>query len=218
MSSFVNFGTGQAALSGAVSLLFKQRKVRIGENVTEDFLPLDAIELDASLEELHTQESDIVTHPIERGSDIVDHVRRKPRKLRIKGIVTNHPPILGAGLRVSLTRAEEFYTLLEGLKDLAIPLKVLTTLSPYENFLIKSFSVPRNAAKGNVVEATINLEEVFIVDTQIIVATPVDVSNGSVADAGKIGPPAAASAATAVQSQSALSSGAGLVGKFVGLF
>lgn len=220
MSSLINFGTAQGVIENAISLLIPRRRVRVGVDVTDEFLPAGAIEMDASLKELHSASSEIPKHPIEKGSDIADHVRRKPVTVRITGIVTNTPIVfaafVGAARGVSSTRAEEFYDVLLELKDSATIISVITTLRQYENMLIKDFNVPRDAELGNVVEATIFFEEVITVETKFDKPEPVDVANRGVSDAGKIAPPPDASAATAAQSQSVLSSGAGKVAKFLG--
>lgn len=223
MSSFLNFGTGLGAAENAISLLFPKRRVRIGQGVSEEFLPPGAIELDASIEEIHEGESEIPRHPVETGADITDHVRRKPESVRITGIVTNTPILLGAFLGparpftpLSFTRAEEFYDTLRNIKDEAALITVVTTLRLYENMLLKSFRVPRNVGQGNVVEATMIFEEVIFVDTETITAIPVDPSAGAIGAKGKIAAPPNASAATAVQSQSVLAKGAAVASKFLG--
>ena len=221
MSSFLNFGTTQAIVENAISLLVPKRRVRIGVAVSDEFLPSGAIELDASIKELHQASSEIPRHPVEEGTDIADHVRRKPVSVRITGIVTNTPVILAAAFTadargISFTRAEEFYHALLSLKDGGTLISVITTLRQYDNMLIRDFNVPRDASKGNVVEATITMEEVIIVQTKKIEPTPVDVSSGTTKNKGKLAKPPDASAATATQSQSILSSGAGEVSAFFG--
>ncbi len=203
MTSFLNFGTGLGVAEQAVSLLIPKRKVRLGEGVTGEFLPFGAIELDASVEELHESSAEIPRHPVEEGADIGDHVRRKPDTLRITGIVTNTPIILGAALRVSFTRAEEFEDTLRTIKNAGLRITIITTLRQYDNMLLKNYQVPRNAGLGNTVEATMFFEEVILVKTETIAATPVDPANVAVGAKGKIAAPPTASPATEAQSQSA---------------
>lgn len=214
MSSFLNFGTGLGIAENLINLEFAPRRVRMGSRVTAEILAPGSIELDASLEELHSQGSDIPTHPVESGADITDHIRRKPNRLRIKGLVTNHPAFLGGvlgaalvqGLPVSLHRAEEYFKALEALKNEGQIIAVITTLKTYENMVIKDFTVPRNAKLGNSVEATILLEEIIIVATdETSKPAPADPVNGGTVAGGRAAPPPAAAAATAAKSTSVLS-------------
>lgn len=214
MSSILNFGTGLGLAENVISFAFPSRRVRVGDPLLLKSSPLSSsvIEMDASLEELHTATVEVTSHPVENGADISDHIRRKPRSIRITGIVTNHPVTLFAFARTSIsgTRAEQFFEALEKVMDAGTLISVFTTLRQYDNMVITEITVPRNAEKGNVVEATITFREIIIVNTETLAAVPVEASAGGLANAGKIAPPPAAAAATAAQSQSALSSFAGL--------
>lgn len=209
-SSFVNFGTGLGLAENIISFLIPRRSIRIGPPglLKLDPLPKTVVELDASLEELHTASVDITRHPVEKGADITDHIRRKPRRIRITGIVTNTPIVLFAFARTSLggRRAELFFEAIEEVMNSGTLVSVFTTLKQYDNMAIREITVPRNKDKGNVVEATITFEEVILVQTQTTLATnPVSAANKGTANAGKIAPPDAAPPAVAVKSQSALS-------------
>lgn len=47
--------------------------------------------VDVSLRETHGVGAEVTDHPVERGANIVDHIRPLPRTFSIEGLVTNHP-------------------------------------------------------------------------------------------------------------------------------
>jgi hypothetical protein len=49
------------------------------------------VEFDATLREIHTAGAQATTHPVEKGSDIADHVQINQPKLTIEAVVTNAP-------------------------------------------------------------------------------------------------------------------------------
>lgn len=52
------------------------------------------IELDASVREQHDTTAQVTEHPVERGSNIADHIRAEPRRLTIEGVISNTPTFL----------------------------------------------------------------------------------------------------------------------------
>lgn len=52
---------------------------------------VDAIKFDLLLDEQHSMEAEVTSHPVEDGSQINDHIQIKPRKGSLTGFVTNHP-------------------------------------------------------------------------------------------------------------------------------
>lgn len=140
-----------------IGLVFKQR-VRIGAGASDEFLPAGAVELDASLQENHTSSNEVTRFPVEQGVDITDHVRRQPERITIRGIVTDHPIVYRQrGIeRRSIEAYQDFLTMM----DEAQLISVVTTLRQYENMVIESMEVPRNAALGNSVEVNLTMTEV----------------------------------------------------------
>lgn len=142
-----------------VSLLFKQR-VRFGVGASAEFLPYGAIELDASIDEIHVASNEVSRFPVEVGADITDHVRRQPYELTIRGIVTDHP--IGLTTFVGTAgRSIEAYgkALLMAAEGQLIT--VVTTLNTYDDMVIESLEVPRNSQRGYAVEMNIRLREVM---------------------------------------------------------
>lgn len=199
MTSFAGLAAGAAQVTG---LLFGPQKVQIGEGVAanQDINKAGffAVECDASLTELHEAKVQITDHPIEDGADISDHVRVLPKRVRITGLKTNTPVVFLASLQTDSDAAEQYHQDLITMLEAGLLVSVVTTLHTYDNMVIESISVPRDAAKGNVVEATIILREMFIVASEVAPVTePVNPSDGAAVDTGKSGPPKAAPTPTA---------------------
>lgn len=144
----------------ALDLIFGQKKrVRIGVGASDEFLPVGAVEMDASLSESHQAANEVTRHPVEQGSDITDHVRRQPERVTITGVITDTPTTLGGALEEnrSLSAFEKFLEM----KDRADLVTVVTSLRQYSNMVIESYSIPRDARRGQSVEITLNLVEIL---------------------------------------------------------
>lgn len=50
--------------------------------------------LDASVHEMHTGTSTVTDHPVERGSNVADHIRPDPDEVTIEGVISNTPHFL----------------------------------------------------------------------------------------------------------------------------
>jgi hypothetical protein len=150
-----------------------------------------AIELDASLQEEHTTTVDMTDSPVEpsssntAGTDITDHMRKKPDQVKIVGIVTNYPlsqdptPSTqtvtdpnGNEFQFSSTssyipgRAEGAYQALLNLAATTL-CTIVTSLRTYTNMGISSLVVPRDAKIGEAVQFTAIFREVQIVQNQV---------------------------------------------------
>lgn len=63
-------------------------------------LTIGTIWIDVSISEKHSVGAEVSDHPVERGTNIADHIRPTPRTVQIEGLVTNHPieqPLSHAG-------------------------------------------------------------------------------------------------------------------------
>ncbi len=157
---------------------------------------IGVLTLDASLEETHTSASEVTEHPVEEGTNISDHIRPLPDTLEINGIVTNHPlfllpsvtapsPIQGDNQSQS-DRVKAAYDKLQELQKAGELVKVITSLREYDRMAITGFSVIRNAANGNVLNATISLREIFTAQVETTEApVPVNKAAAATTDQGK---------------------------------
>jgi hypothetical protein len=139
---------------------------------------IGSVRLDASISENHVVDADISEHPVEDGSDITDNYLIGSRRLTIHGRITNSP-IYAAGEPVWNTvvitaannvgsliteedRVEAANTEVTRMMEAAEIITVSTTLSDYENMMIKSYSVDRDVSLANCLDFTMELQEVLI--------------------------------------------------------
>lgn len=142
------------------SILFDRKLVSIGNE-------LGIVELDCSVQETHVSSAKVTRYPVEEGSDIYDHVQQEPDGLTLEGVFTNSPiSIVPQIPGVDDNRAQELYEDLIALKESAQPVDVVTTLREYEDMVIESVQVPRNARWGKSVRVTIQLTNVRKVSAQ----------------------------------------------------
>lgn len=164
-------------MTASVNLVFSRTQAQIGTVV-----------LDASLSEQHTSTNEVTDHPVEQGVNIVDHVRPKPDTLKLEGLVSNNPlpaagaqptPITMGGVtfesRSAATpeAAGTAYRDLLNLKENATLLTVVTGLRTYDNMVIESLDVPRDAKTGAVLRFTCSLKQIrtAVLQTAKIVPT-----------------------------------------------
>ena len=153
------------------------------------------VTLDASVSETHDKQAEVTAHPVELGSDVTDHIRRTPERLKISGVVTNHPLVFLASTRAQSPvstdvghvqdRAERADREFRRAMDAGELVEVFTTLRAYRNMAIVGYSVTRDKGRGAVLDFTIELQEVVLVSTERVQApTPTDPSNSKVKDLG----------------------------------
>jgi hypothetical protein len=153
-----------------LSLIFGEKtKARIG-----------VVELDASLSETHSMSAEVTNHPLEEGSEISDHIRKQPDSIQITGVVSNTPLVYLANIQApsplvnDLTpvsdRAELAYVELQRIMSQGETVEVVTSLRTYENMALTSLSITRDAASGNVLNASMDLREVIIAKSEVVSA------------------------------------------------
>lgn len=168
-----------------VNLVFDKINAQIG-----------IVTLDASVLETHTGVNEVTDHPVEEGTNIVDHVRSKPDELRIEGLIVNTPfsatsearPVTIGNVtflsksQADKTRAGQAYKDLIDAKENATLLKVVTSLRTYEDMVIERLEVPRDARNGNALKFTATLKHVRTAVLQTAKVIPsTKISKGKVA-------------------------------------
>jgi hypothetical protein len=160
-----------------INLVFDRTLAQIG-----------TVTLDASISEQHTGNNEVTDHPVEEGVNIVDHVRPKPDTLKIEGLVTNTPmPEAGAPQfpvtvgdvtflsksKFDAARAGTAYADLLALKENATLITVVTGLRTYDNMVIESLDVPRDARTGQTLRFSCSLKQIrtAVVQTAKIIPT-----------------------------------------------
>lgn len=127
----------------AVQLIFQRPNASIGD-----------VTLDASVRELHRASAKATRHPVEAeegsSSTVSDHVMVEPLSVQIDGVVTNTPVTIGGGLfslgqdPVQDAYGQMLYDLVNGQL-----VTIVTSLNTYEDMLLESVDVTRDASKGN---------------------------------------------------------------------
>lgn len=124
------------------------------------------LSIDATLEEVHERQVEITDHPVEGGSTIQDHIVNRPRRVRLRGMVTDTPlGELSTGQRV----ADAFATL-EALYDARELLTVVTGFRVYDNMAIENLSMPR--AREGALRFSVDLKQVTLTAGQTVPIEP----------------------------------------------
>jgi len=146
----------------ALSILFPKQQVQIGETIVAG---VGEVSFDTSLSELYVNNADVTDHPVEKGSNITDHIRARPLELSINGVISNTPIAFLASLRFPPKRAEVgYFTLLE-LQKQAKLVKVLTTLDEFDNMAIQSVELDRDASTGNIASIKLSMKQVRLANS-----------------------------------------------------
>jgi len=146
------------------------QKVRVSQRVGANLRTL--LEFDVVLSEAPTTELDVTDHPIERGSDITDHLRLRPLTLDMTALVSNRPieflASQGIGIRGGspLERAEDAYREITRWQSEGLLLTIKTTLRTYENLILQRATPTRDAANGQVLRVSLSFREIFTAETK----------------------------------------------------
>jgi hypothetical protein len=177
-----------------VSFLFgSPRRVKISTQVFK----IDVIDFDATISESHNLTAQLTDHPVELGSNITDHYRILPQSITVNGIISNNP-LLGlagniqnitsdSGTRISSGPSDQAYDSLRNSMRSGNLLTIFTTLKEYNNMLITSVSVRRDANSGNILNSIVTLREVRIAKVKTISQpeSPSDVKDNAVENKGR---------------------------------
>jgi hypothetical protein len=129
---------------------------------------------DAVLEEIHTDQMEITTHPIQEGTVISDHAYKQPTELVLTYVWSGG----GSGGSFSVPRGPDFlvnmYKKLKDMYEARIPLRVITGKATYDNMLISGISITTDASTENALIARISLQELLMVtvDTTSMATDP----------------------------------------------
>ena len=127
---------------------------------------LTELDLDAAPTQTHVGENEITAHPVETGTAIVDHVRVKPDKLTIEGVVSDSP--LDGSNTSGLDLSGAAYQQLQAMQKAGELLQVVTSLRTYTSMVITSINVPRDSKTGKALKFTIAFEQIILVGTKTV--------------------------------------------------
>lgn len=159
-------------MPGISDLITPRKRVTFSVDTTGFVFGTASVQLDASIDETHSAESEITDYPVEEGSNVSDNSRPKPARLTIRGVVTGTPmDITAIALppSVKASRGTDAWEKLNQWRFQGKRLRVTTTLKTYRAMVIQSISVNRNAKNSDGVEMDISMQEVFTVSAQTAV-------------------------------------------------
>lgn len=112
---------------------------------------LASIVFDAAVNQTHTHDADVTEHPVE-GTNLTDNVRVKNTLVRVEGVFVDNP-LAGSGKdsngnspTSARGRALDAYQRLLKLHSAGTPVRLISSLAEYENMVVKTVDVPRDAA------------------------------------------------------------------------
>jgi len=141
---------------------------------------VDSVSFDAVVTEQYTSESDVTEHPVEKGANVTDNVREKPKALRLNAILTDYPvpgvqPTFGTVSAASKGRAAAVYEQLEKLKAAGALVEVRSARRTYTSMVISSLDETKDAKSGKgAVRFTMALRQITFVDSQVV---PIKITN-----------------------------------------
>lgn len=121
------------------------------------------IELDATVSESHTFDLDTTEHPVDRGSEIVDHVRPRPRPLFLEAWIVDHP-LKGGG---AAGRARTIRSQLIEWAGRGELFEIRTGIETYRNMLLVSVHTPRDAST-KAIRMSLSFKEITFAHAQIV--------------------------------------------------
>lgn len=139
-------------MTATIGLLFGRKYVR--SNIAGIFL-------DATLNEDHNYISRVTQFPIESGEIISDHIINEPETLSLSGIVSDSPLLFLS----SFNRSTDAFNRLVRIHELKERITVVTGIKVYENMVMTSLSVPRNAESGQSLAFSMEFQKILLDST-----------------------------------------------------
>lgn len=138
------------------------------------------IEIMATLEEIHTDTTQISENPIEVGAPITDHAFNRPSELLLRcgwsdssfTALAGTVSALFTGGEVGDKYTDGIYSQLLALKEAREPFDVITSARQYTNMLISSLRLDRDKETSNALLITATLQQVLIVYTAATTLPP----------------------------------------------
>lgn len=119
------------------------------------YAKIDALVLDASLEESHSFNSKVSQYPVEDGSTISDNIYNEPDSISIHGIISNHPLQTSPNYNTSMSdNARSAFTYLTRLRDERRTISVYTNYKKYDDMAMQSLTVNDNYKIGDSLQFT----------------------------------------------------------------
>jgi hypothetical protein len=152
------------------------------------------IEIQTTLEEIHSDTLHVTEHPIQSGAAISDHSYKKPSEVVLRcgwsnaslkallGMVTG---FFGGGTMSKADYVSGLYSQLLKLQEAREPISITTGLRHYDNMLITGLQVHRDQKTSQVLLVTATCREVLLVSTASA-TLPAKESQASPADTAEV--------------------------------
>jgi hypothetical protein len=160
----------------------------------------DAVDIDAVLSEEYTRGGEVVSHPVQRGADLVDHLRAGPLELRLQFAVTNTPtraPSFGLGdaevdassgaLAFTGSPFDRVAAVRDRLERAQLEAEACSydgRFGPVSDLLVASSSVPIDGPKSGAI-FTVLLRQIRVAEAETVEVAPRDPSGARRRDRGK---------------------------------
>jgi len=137
---------------------------------------IGGITMDVTIEESHTDETEITDHPVEQGASVTDHAFLKPATVTIRAGASDAGKSSSSGDRPCV----EVYQRLLELRASREPFDLVTGKRVYKNMLIKSLGVTTDKDTENVLMVTAELRQVILAAVQTVAVPRSRQRNGNV--------------------------------------
>lgn len=131
-------------------------------------LAFDDLDIDVSLSETHSYESDITKNPVEKGSPISDNIVFKQPKITVKGLCSPSKLSFLGGLTAMSERSfiqNKWQELLK-LHHSGETLTLFTGLDVYPDMIMATLNKTRDSSNANHLEFTATFERIKIVPVE----------------------------------------------------
>ena len=133
-----------------------------------------------TIEEHHTDEMEITSHPVEVGASITDHAYLRPAELTVRmawnggGIQANIASVQAIAAGSYGNPLQGYYNQLLALQATRKPFAIVTGKRSYKNMLISSLQTITDEKTANVLMVTARCKQIIMVETQTVSIAPRD--------------------------------------------
>jgi hypothetical protein len=153
---------------------------------------IGGIEIQATLEETHTDNLQVTEHPVEQGAAITDHAYKMPSEVvlrcgwsnsSLKALTGAASALFSGGSASVSDYVGGIYTQLLKLQESRVPFDITTSKRQYTNMLITGMQVTTDNRTSNMLMVQVTCRQIIIASTQATTLPP----NANQADAQKTG-------------------------------
>jgi len=142
---------------------------------------IGGIDIQATLEEVHTDTLQITEHPVEIGAAVTDHAYSRPSEVVIRcgwsnsstdALLGSITSLFSGGGLSGASYVDGVYSQLQTLQQSRVPFDITTTRRQYHSMLIVSLNVTTDSKTSNVLMVTATCRQIIQVATQATTLPP----------------------------------------------